>query len=89
MAEVVGSGDWFDPFDSALDGWKSDAGIKVIGRNTSNGRLNVWHYDNEETAHKFAENLARWTGDSVVVVHMIARYRSEPPKPTKYPATTK
>lgn len=69
--------------------------IKVIGPNTANGQLSMWHYRSVEAASQFAEFLATETHAKVMVCEMIgvwqiknapvefiaAGEKKEPPKP--------
>jgi hypothetical protein len=60
-----------------IDKW-AKGGVKVIGPNTSNGNLSVWHFDNAEAAEHFCKCNIPETGGCYLVVSMIAAYRREP-----------
>jgi hypothetical protein len=77
--------DWYSPYVKTAEEIKvdKDSGIKVIGPNTSNRQISVWHFgDDEKMAQHFAEGLARDTQETVLVVRMIGKWT--PLKPVHY-----
>ena len=57
-----------------------DSGIKVIGPNTSNGEISVWHFgEDEKSAQHFAEGLSRDTQQTILVVRLIGKWQPELP----------
>lgn len=49
--------------------------FKVVGPNTSNGQLSMWHYPSAETANTFAEFLAKETHAKVMVLELIGTWQ--------------
>ena len=52
---------------------------KVIGHNTSDGQLSVWHFPDRETADHFAKILAGDTNKPVEVAVVIGTWERQAP----------
>lgn len=54
------------------------SGYRVIGNNTSDGSLNTWYFDTEESANIFAKDAAYHTREPMEVCKLLSVWEIEP-----------